>query len=95
MRINYFDENAAKQYEVLSIKDKWIEDVTLFRLSLYNREVACGAKAILKEMIEENMKPLPSIATINRILREQYLTHSRTGYYEGDVCIGESFTSKS
>lgn len=50
-------------------------------------------------MIEENMKPLPSISTINRILREQYLTHRRIGYYEGDYEgdyeKDESFTSKS
>jgi hypothetical protein len=84
MKINYFDNNASEQYDLLCQKDKWIELVTLFRLSLYNKEVPCGAKAILEVMDEENINPLPSISTIYRILREQCLTHSRTGYYEGD-----------
>lgn len=88
-KINYYDKDAAEQYELLSQKDKWIELVTLYRLSLYNKEVSHGAKAILEIMGEENIKPLPSISTINKILKEQCLTNSRTGYYEGDYYIKE------
>lgn len=84
MKINYLDKDASEQYESLCQKDKWIELVTLFRLSLYNKEVQHGAKAILEKMREENVKPLPSISTINNILKEQCLTNGRTGYYEGD-----------
>lgn len=84
MTINYFDTNASDQYDLLCQKDKWIDLVTLFRLSLYNKEVSHGAKAILEAMREENVKPLPSISTINKILKEQCLTNGRTGYYEED-----------
>jgi len=84
MKINYLDKDASEQFEMLSQKDKWIEFVTNYRLSLYNRGVVFGAKAILESMREENIKPLPSISTINRILKEQCLTNGRTGYYEED-----------
>jgi hypothetical protein len=84
MKINYFDKNASEQYDLLCQKDKWIELVTLYRHSLYNKEVHHGSKAILEEMREENINPLPSISTINRILKEQCLTNGRTGYYEED-----------
>lgn len=83
-KINYYDKDASEQFELLSQKDKWIEIVTHFRLSLYNKEVPCGSKAILKKMREENIHPLPSISTISKILKDQCLTNGRTGYYEGD-----------
>jgi len=81
---NYFNNDGAEQYDLLSKKEKWVEIVTHFRLSLYNKGVACGTKTILEKMTEEYIKPLPSISTINKILREQCLTHGRTGYYEED-----------
>ena len=89
MKINYFDNDVAEQYDLLCQKDKWIELVTLYRLSLYNKEVSHGSKAILERMREENINPLPSISTINRILKEQCLTNGRTGYYEEDYNIKE------
>lgn len=90
MKINYFDNDAAEQYDLLCQKDKWIELVTHFRLSLYNKEVPHGSKAILERMKEENVKPLPSISTINKILKEQCLTNGRTGYYEEDYDTKEA-----
>jgi hypothetical protein len=90
MKINYFDTDAAEQYDLLCQKDKWIELVTHFRLSLYNKEVPYGSKAILERMKKENVKPLPSISTINKILKEQCLTNGRTGYYEEDYNIKEA-----
>jgi len=38
------------------------------RLNLYNRDLFCGAQAILWEVEELGIKPLPSLRTINRIL---------------------------
>jgi hypothetical protein len=52
------------------------------RLSLYNHGVFCGAQAILWELEEQAIKPLPSLRTINRILTRHALTHRRTGRYE-------------
>jgi hypothetical protein len=51
------------------------------RLNLYNQGLFCGAKAIRIELEQENIQPLPSISTINRILNRQGLTHGRTGHY--------------
>lgn len=42
----------------------------------------CGAQAILWELEEKDVEPLPSLRTINRILSRNDLTHRRTGRYE-------------
>jgi putative transposase len=57
------------------------EIIKMLRLSLYNRNVFCGAQAIRWEMEDLGVKPLPSIRTINRILSRHGLTHRRTGIY--------------
>ncbi len=56
--------------------------VKVTRLSLYNQDLFCGAQSILWELEEQNIKPLPSLRTINRILSRNSLTHRRTGRYE-------------
>ncbi len=58
------------------------EIVKLVRLNLYNRDLFCGAQAILWELEDLCVAPLPSLRTINRILRRNELTHRRTGKYE-------------
>ena len=58
------------------------EIVKMVRLNLYNRDLFCGAQAILWEMEDLGVKPLPSIRTISRILSRNELTHWRTGKYE-------------
>lgn len=55
--------------------------VKIVRLSLYNRDLFCGAQAILWELQDLGVSPLPSIRTINRILSRNGLTHRRTGVY--------------
>jgi transposase InsO family protein len=57
------------------------ELVKMIRLNLYNRDLFCGAQAILWEMQDYSVKPLPSLRTINRILSRNGLTHRRTGSY--------------
>ena len=94
MKSNYFDIDTVEYHDLLSKKEKWIELVTHFRLSLYNRGVACGAKIILEKMSTECIKPLPSISTINKILSEQCLTHDRTGYYEEDYDDSNRYSVK-
>lgn len=54
----------------------------MVRLSLYNQGLFCGAQAILWELQDLNVEPLPSLRTINRILARKDLTHQRTGRYE-------------
>jgi putative transposase len=58
------------------------EIVILVRLSLYNRDLFHGAQAILWELEDLDVQPLPSLRTINRILSRNSLTHRRTGRYE-------------
>jgi len=58
------------------------EIVKMVRLNLYNQDLFCGAQAILWEMEDLGVQPLPSIRTINRILSRNELTHRRTGKYE-------------
>lgn len=54
----------------------------LIRLSLYNKGEFCGAQAILWELEDLGVAPLPSLRTINRILDRHDLSHRRTGRYE-------------
>ncbi len=58
------------------------EIVKMVRLNLYNKDLFCGAQAILWEMEDLGVQSLPSIRTINRILSRNELTHRRTGKYE-------------
>jgi transposase InsO family protein len=58
------------------------EILKMVRLNLYNQDLFCGAQAILWEMEDLGVKPLPSVRTINRILARNELTHRRTGKYE-------------
>jgi len=58
------------------------EIVKLIRLNLYNQNLFCGAQAILWELEDLGVSPLPSLRTINRILKRNDLTHRRTGKYE-------------
>jgi len=64
---------------------KDIKEIVIFvRLDMYNSLVLYGAKAIKEKMESMDVEPLPSISTINRILRDNCLTHQRTGYYPED-----------
>lgn len=60
-----------------------IENIVCFtRRSLYNKGTFHGAQAILWQMEEDGVEPLPSESTIKRILRKHDLTNRRTGRYE-------------
>jgi len=64
--------------------DEIEEIVVMERLHLYNRGLTCGARAISRVLEQKGVQPLPSISTINRILKRNFLTHRRTGYYPED-----------
>jgi hypothetical protein len=53
----------------------------MVRLSLYNKGLFCGNQAIQWEMHDMEVKPLPSLSTIGRILQRRELTHRRIGRY--------------
>lgn len=58
------------------------EIVKMIRLNLYNQDLFCGAQAIRWELEDLGISPLPSLRTINRILKRNDLTHRRTGKYK-------------
>jgi len=58
------------------------EIVKLVRLSLYNKGEFCGPQAILWEMEDMGVVPLPSARTVARLLAKNDLTNKRTGRYE-------------
>ena len=84
MRNNYIDPLEVKDIRDYSPREQTILRVTFIRLDLYNNGKNCGPKAIQKEMYRLKVDEVPSVATIARVLRDQYLTHGRTGYYPGD-----------
>jgi putative transposase len=51
------------------------------RLYLYNRGLPCGAYAIRQRLEQQEIRPLPSVRSIHRILYRYGLTHRRTGFY--------------
>jgi hypothetical protein len=55
--------------------------VVLERLHRYNRGLPCGSQAIHKRLVQQGVRPLPSISAIQRILSQNSLTHGRTGDY--------------
>ena len=58
--------------------------VVMERLRLYNQGAPCGAHVIRRNLIKEDIQPLPSLSTIGRILTRNYLSYRRTGYYPED-----------
>jgi putative transposase len=78
--------NESKSRRPLNVSSRTpneIEEIVkMVRLNLYNRDLFCGAQAILWELEDLGVTPLPSLRTINRILSRNALTHRRTGRYE-------------
>ena len=68
------DSTSFSQIEIEEI-------VAMVRLNRYNRGRTHGANAILQEMESMEIRPLPSLGTIGRILIRLGLTHRRTGLY--------------
>ena len=59
--------------------------VVMERLHRYNHSLPCGAVALRRHLREEaTLHPLPSLRRIRQILTQYGLTHSRTGWYEGE-----------
>jgi transposase-like protein len=58
------------------------ELVKTVRLNLEDRQLFYGAQAILWELKDLGLSPLPSLRTINRLLSRNMLMHRRSGRYE-------------
>lgn len=66
-------------------KNEIKEIIVFVRSDLYNNGSPCGGKAIRNKMKSMDVYPLPSVSKINQILRDNYLTYGRTGYYPEDL----------
>jgi transposase InsO family protein/transposase-like protein len=79
----WFENRSRRPHTTPNHTSEEIEEIVkLVRLNLYNQDLFCGAQAILWEMEDLGVKPLPSARTINRILARNELTHRRTGKYK-------------
>ena len=56
--------------------------VKMVRLNLYSQHLFCGAQAILWELEDLGVSPLPSLRTINRILSRNNLICRKKGRYK-------------
>lgn len=79
----WFEEASRRPGQCPTRTGREIEEIVkLVRLGLYNKGQFCGAQAIVWEMEDWGVAPLPSIRTVNRILARNELTNKRTGRYE-------------
>lgn len=75
--------NNTNPYNLIPRTAKEMEQIVIMvRLHLYNRGLPCGAKAIRQQLQDDGEAPIPSLSKINRILRQNSLTHGRTGHYD-------------
>lgn len=75
--------NNTNAYNLIPRTAKEMEEIVIMiRLHLYNRGLPCGAKAIRQQLQDDGQAPIPSVSKINRILRQNSLTHGRTGHYD-------------
>lgn len=80
---SWSESQSRRPLDIACRTPKEIEEIIkMVRLNLYNRDQFFGAQAILWELEDLGIRPLPSIRTINRILSRNELTHRRTGKYK-------------
>lgn len=66
---SWCEADSTRSLTVPSRETEEIEEIVkLVRLSLYSRDLFYGAQAIQWEMEDLEVKPIPSLRTINRIL---------------------------
>lgn len=78
----YEDRARAPHSNPRQLPDKVLQIVTLVRRQLHTAGLFAGAQAIVWELEELGLTPLPSLRTINRMLKREGLTQRRTGRYE-------------
>ncbi|PLX98864.1 MAG: IS481 family transposase ISGme9 [Desulfuromonas sp.] len=92
---SWFEDRSRRPLVTSNRTSTEIEEVVkMVRLNLYNQDLFCGAQAILWEMEDLGVSPLPSLRTINRILARNDLTHRRTGRYEPKGTVYPSLPAK-
>jgi len=84
MKNEIIEIQTIADFDCSTEHEKMIAYITSFRLNLYNSGIHCGPRAIQDKFQDENLTPVPSISTIARVLKNQFLTNGRTGYYQED-----------
>lgn len=80
---SWCEDRSRRPHEMPNRTPSEVEEIVkMVRLNLYNQELFHGAQAILWELEDLGVHPLPSLRTISRILNRNELTHRRTGRYE-------------
>lgn len=80
---SWFEDRSRSPHSIPDRTPAEIEQIVkMVRLNLYNKDLFCGAQAILWELEDLGIQPIPSLRTINWILARKELTHRRTGRYE-------------
>lgn len=77
----YQSRSCRPKHHPRKISTEVEQAIKMVRLHLYNQDLFFGAQAILWELQDLGINPLPSLRTINRILAREGLTHKRTGAY--------------
>ena len=77
----YQSRSRQPKHHPRKISTEVEQAIKMVRLHLYNQDLFCGAQAILWELQDLGIKPLPSLRAISRILARAGLTHRRTGAY--------------
>jgi putative transposase len=81
--VSWYEDRSRRPHVTPNSTSSEVEEIIkMIRLNLYNKNLFCGAQAILWELEDLGVKPLPALRTINRILSRHGLTHRRTGNYE-------------
>ena len=81
--VSWYEDRSRRPHVTPNSTSSEVEEIVkMVRLNLYNKDLFCGAQAILWELEDLGVSPLPSLRTINRILSRHGLTHRRTGNYE-------------
>jgi len=81
--VDWYVEKPRKRHRYPDRTAGEIEEaVKRVRLELYNQNLFCGSQAIRGELEDLGVKSLPSLRTIDRILKRNDLTNRRTGRYQ-------------
>jgi transposase len=79
---SWYDNHSRRPRETPNRTPSDIEEIVKrVRRTLEKRDQFCGAQAILWELEDMQITPLPSVRTINRILVRNNLVQRRTGAY--------------
>jgi len=81
--VDWYAEKSRSRYGYPDRTAQEIEEaIKSVRLELYNQGLFCGAQAIRGELEDRGIQSLPSLRTIERILKRNDLTNRRTGRYQ-------------